>query len=235
MNEQSKFESFVLFSDWIELFEDLTNEEIGILFKAVFLFVNGENDDTIKEIIDDNKGVKIAYKAISRQIKANFKKYSQIVEVRKNAASKRWNSKKDMQNDANDANASFAYAKNANAQFADAKSTEKNFAYPLHSDNVPVNVPVNDIVPENGNEIVNVDFSAVELSAEQLASLVSFSSRPVVEIFISKAREWQIKNKRKYKDPFKTIKGWIEEDQKKNKPKNEITIEELAGNHLIPL
>lgn len=191
--------TFVLYCDWEDIIEDLTDEEVGQLFKAVFAYVN--HNKVIK--FDGRSGVGVAFKTICKQIDVNRRKYEQIVEKRRNAANKRWKNKdNDVQNNANNANAFFA----------------------MHNDNVNDNVNVN--VNVNGNERnENVndnvspsadDFSAVELSDEQLSSLVSFSSRPLVDFYIAKAKDWQIKHKRKYKDAYKTIKGWIESDKSKN-------------------
>lgn len=201
MAEKENIASFVLYCDWEDIIEDLTDEEVGQLFKAIFAYVNRE--DVIH--FDGRSGVGVAFKTICKQIDVNRRKYEQIVEKRRNAANKRWKNKgDDVQNNANNANAFFA----------------------MHNDNVNVNDNDNVNVNVNGNERnENVndnvspsadDFSAVELSAEQLNSLVSFSSRPLVDFYIAKAKAWQIKNKRKYKDAFKTIKGWIEKDKTKN-------------------
>lgn len=193
--------TFVLYCDWEDIIEELTDEEVGQLFKAIFAYVNRE--DVVR--FDGRSGVGVAFKTICKQIDVNRRKYEQIVEKRRNAANKRWKNKgDDVQNNANNANAFFA----------------------MHNDNVNVNDNDNVNVNVNGNERnENVndnvspsadDFSAVELSDEQLNSLVSFSSRPLVDYYISKARDWQIKHKRKYKDAYKTIKGWIESDKAKN-------------------
>lgn len=193
--------TFVLYCDWEDVINDLTDEEAGRLFKAIFAYVN----NGIVNHFDKGTGISIAYKTMCKQIDVNRRKYEQVVEKRRNAANKRWKkSDEDMQSNAKNANASFA----------------------MH--NVNENGNVNDIVNvnENGNEKndnVNdnvspsaPDFSAVELSDDQLSSLVSFSSRQLVDAYIEKARQWQLNYKRKYKDPYKTIKGWIEADKAKN-------------------
>ena len=203
MAEKENIASFVLYCDWEDIIEDLTDEEVGQLFKAIFAYVNRE--DVIH--FDGRSGVGVAFKTIRKQIDVNRRKYEQIVEKRRNAANKRWKNKgDDVRSNANNANAFFAmHNDNVNDNDND-------------NDNVNVNVNGNE---RNENVNDNVlpsadDFSAVELSAEQLNSLVSFSSRPLVDFYIAKAKAWQIKNKRKYKDAFKTIKGWIEKDKTKN-------------------
>lgn len=201
MAEKENIASFVLYCDWEDIIEDLTDEEVGQLFKAIFAYVNRE--DVIH--FDGRSGVGVAFKTIRKQIDVNRRKYEQIVEKRRNAANKRWKNKgDDVRSNANNANAFFAMH-NDNVNDND-------------NDNVNVNVNGNER-NENVNDNVSPsadDFSAVELSDDQLNSLVSFSSRPLVDFYISKARDWQIKHKRKYKDVYKTIKGWLESDKAKN-------------------
>ena len=176
--------TFVLYCDWEDIIEDLTDEEVGKLFKAIFAYVN----HGVAEQFDGRTGLGVAFKTIRRQIDVNRKKYEQVVEKRRNAAKKRW--EKQNPEAQSDANASFA----------------------MHN--------VNDNVDASDASQPSADFSAVELSAEQLNSLVSFSSRSLVDSYIEKARQWQIKFKRRYKDPYKTILGWIQADKGKAKKKS---------------
>ena len=200
--------TFVLYCDWEDVINDLTDEEAGRLFKAIFAYVN----NGIVNHFDKGTGISIAYKTMCKQIDVNRKKYEQVVEKRRNAANKRWKkSEEDMQSN----------AKNANAYFALHNVNDNE------NDNVNVNVNENENDNDNVNDNVgdNVspsapDFSAVELSDEQLDSLVSFSSQQNVDAYIEKARQWQIKFKRRYKDPYKTILGWIQADKGKAKKKS---------------
>jgi hypothetical protein len=201
--EKENIASFVLYCDWEDIIEELTDEEVGQLFKAIFAYVNRE--DVVH--FDGRSGVGVAFKTICKQIDVNRRKYEQIVEKRRNAANKRWKNKSDdMQSNAKNANAYFAmHNVNVNENEND-------------NDNVSVNVNGNER-NENVNDNVSPsadDFSAVELSADQLSGLVSFSSQQTVDFYISKARDWQIKHKRKYKNAYATIKGWIEAEKAKN-------------------
>ena len=206
MAEKENIASFVLYCDWEDIIEELTDEEVGQLFKAIFAYVNRE--DVVH--FDGRSGVGVAFKTICKQIDVNRRKYEQIVEKRRNAANKRWKNKSDdMQNN----------AKNANAYFAMHNvNVNEN-----ENDNVSVNVNGNER-NENVNDNVSPsadDFSAVELSDDQLNSLVSFSSRPLVDFYIAKARDWQVKHKRKYKDAYSTIKGWIQAEKAKTSVSSE--------------
>lgn len=60
------------------------------------------------------------------------------------------------------------------------------------------------------------------LTAKQREELVSMSSILSVEKYELKLFEWQKENGKKCRDPFKTIKGWIEEDlSRRKKPSKE--------------
>ena len=194
--------TFVLYCDWEDIIEDLTDEEVGQLFKAIFAYVN----HGVARQFDGRTGLGVAFKTIRRQIDVNRKKYEQVVEKRRNAAKKRW--EKQNSEAQSDANASFAMH-NVNVNDNDNVNVNVN--------GNEKNVNVNDNVDASDASQPSADFSAVELSAEQLNSLVSFSSRSLVDSYIEKARQWQLKNKRRYKDPYKTILGWIQADKAKTK------------------
>lgn len=225
--------SFIIYKEWEEFVRELpTDSDRGKLFMALFEYsITGEQPK------DFTGELKMVFLMMRNAMDRDGQKWERICETR-SSNGKKGGAPAGNQN-AKQAKQANGCLNNQNNQMVEktSKTTENNLKQAKQAvyeyENEYVYEYENEKEKEKENEYV--DFSTVELSDEQLASLVSFSSRPVVEIFISKAREWQIKNKRKYKDPFKTIKGWIEEDQKKNNPKNEITIEELAGNHLIPL
>lgn len=197
--------TFVLYSDWEDIITDLTDEEVGQLFKAVFAYVN---HGTV-ENFNGRTGLGVAYKTIRKQIDVNRKKYEQVVEKRKKAALKRWEKQNadmqvhnvQMQND----------AKNANAFFA------------MHNDNVNVNGNDNDNgnvnVNVNGNDNDNDNVSASNvismLTESERADLVRLSSVSSVETYISKILDWQSKNGKKCKDVYSTIRKWIEQDKSK--------------------
>ena len=200
--------TFVLYCDWEDIIEDLTDEEVGQLFKAIFAYVN----HGVARQFDGRTGLGVAFKTIRRQIDVNRKKYEQVVEKRRNAAKKRW--EKQNSEAQSDANASFAMH-NVNDNVNDNDNVNVNV------NGNEKNVNVNDNVDASDASQPSADFSAVELSAEQLDSLFSFASRPLVESYIEKARQWQLKNKRRYKDPYTTIKGWIEAEKAKSPVINE--------------
>ena len=82
--------SFVMYTSWAMLIENLNDLKAGKLIKAICAHVNGHDvkieDETIQAI----------YTMISEKINEDAEKYSEVVEKRREAAKKKW-----MQKDAN--------------------------------------------------------------------------------------------------------------------------------------
>ncbi|MDQ5928813.1 MAG: hypothetical protein QG594_591 [Bacteroidota bacterium] len=75
---------FVLYADQKSIFDDLTNEEAGILIKHIFSYVNDENPTLEDRLID------MAFKPIKAQLKRDLVKYQSIKEKNSLNARKRW-------------------------------------------------------------------------------------------------------------------------------------------------
>lgn len=75
---------FVLYADQKFIFDDLNNEEAGILIKHIFSYVNDENPTT------DNRIVQIAFNPIKMQLKRDLVKYESVRERNSLNARKRW-------------------------------------------------------------------------------------------------------------------------------------------------
>lgn len=66
--------SFIMYCDWKDTFNELTDDEAGILIKHIFSYVNDENPET------DNRMVKIAFANIRNRLKDDLKKYEAYIE-----------------------------------------------------------------------------------------------------------------------------------------------------------
>lgn len=113
--------SFILYCDFITVFEQLSEREAGQLIRHIFRYVNDQNPEAVSRIIT------MAFEPIKLHLKRDLKKYESIREKRKESGKKGGRGNK-----ANKANAFFA------------KQTKANKAV---NDNVNVNV--NGIVREN--------------------------------------------------------------------------------------
>ena len=76
--------SFVLYADYIELFDELSDEHAGRLIKHILQYVNDKNPETKDPI------VKVSFIPIKQQLKRDLQKYESICTKNKENALKRW-------------------------------------------------------------------------------------------------------------------------------------------------
>lgn len=91
---------FIVYCDLLDTVEPLSMEQLGILFKAILC------DQSGKELPDMDAAVKIAFSFVKKSIDFNTRKYSRIVERRREAGKKggdaKANNSREKQNVAND-------------------------------------------------------------------------------------------------------------------------------------
>jgi hypothetical protein len=76
---ENQKDSFILYTSFYELyFEELSNEEKGILIDAIFQYVQTGRTDF--EEINRDRGLKISFKTMVDQIQRNIVKYNDIRE-----------------------------------------------------------------------------------------------------------------------------------------------------------
>ena len=80
--------SFILYHNYREQLEDLTDEQVGKLFSAIFDY---EIDDTVPEFTD--KELKIVFKFIKPILDSDKEKYEKTCKKNKENIKKRWNKK----------------------------------------------------------------------------------------------------------------------------------------------
>jgi len=76
--------SFLMYCDWLELFEELPDDVAGKLIKHVFKYVNDLNPTT------DDLVLKSAFSLVKMQLKRDLKKYEDLCERNRLKALKRW-------------------------------------------------------------------------------------------------------------------------------------------------
>jgi hypothetical protein len=69
--------SFVFYTEWIEIFDSLTNEESGRLIKHIFEYVNDKNP------ITDDKLINLCFIPIRQSLKRDLKKWENYIEKQK--------------------------------------------------------------------------------------------------------------------------------------------------------
>lgn len=137
----------IVYPDWIDIFNELTDEEAGKLIKHFFEYVN-DNDPKL-----DDKYLKLAFAPIKSALKRDLKKWECIVEKRKKAGQKG--------------------GKQKAANVANANTSKQNVANlaDKDNDNVNVNDSVNvndiDISLKKKQSIFSFKKSLNELGADQ--------------------------------------------------------------------
>lgn len=119
--------SFVLYTDLIEIVEELTDDEAGLLFKTILRYVNDLDPEIPKEI-------KLAFIPIKQDLKRDLKKYEEKVERLALARNQNPNNNKELR---------YSNNETENRQIIDNNQLEISSVNV--NDNVNVNVNVNDI------------------------------------------------------------------------------------------
>jgi hypothetical protein len=184
---------FVLYADQKIIFEELTDEEAGILIKHVFKYVNDENP------ILENRIITMAFNPIKLQLKRDLKRWESIRLKRSEAGKKSAESRQQ-----NQQVLTSAESRQQNQQVL-TKSTV------IVNDNVNVNVNVNDNVNviniinnwfydfENGNEILEIarrNNLTIEFIKEKLHEFKKYAELeyPNYGKFVSHFKNWIVKN-----------------------------------------
>lgn len=166
--------SIVVYSDWDEYFNDLTDEEAGKLIKHFFAYVNDENP-----ILND-RVLEMAFKPIKNQLKRDLEKWEETKRKRSESgkAGGLRSGEVRKQNEANEANAS---------------TFKQNEANEAVNDNVIICNSVLDV-----NDSVNVNENVILLKKETKTEKFVFKSEMIKYGFDSKlVDEWLLIRKNK--------------------------------------
>ena len=82
--------SFIMFNNYKDFFDKLTNEEAGELIKAIIDYCNGKDVKELKSVRAD-----CYFTVIKQHLDSNSEKYEKKVEKNKENVSKRWNKQQD--------------------------------------------------------------------------------------------------------------------------------------------
>jgi len=140
----------VLYNDYIDSTDELSDEEAGKLFKMILAKVNG------REFECEDKLLRLVFKPIEKTLERDLQKYENKIQEKSNAGQignlKRWNRDlfDDFQKGKIDLNEALDIAKHRKASQSD-KSIAKVAVSDSDSDSETV------IVNENENEVVDVD------------------------------------------------------------------------------
>lgn len=175
---------FVLYADQKLIFDDLTNDEAGILIKHIFSYVNDENPKLEDRLLD------MAFKPIKLQLKRDLVKYQEVKEKRSLAGQKSAEIKKQQ-----------ALTKSTSVENVEQGATKSTVI-----DNGNVNGNVINIVEqffidfENGSHIVEmsriqkISIDSLKIKLKEFRTVASTEYVSYGK-FIDHFRNWFLKNK----------------------------------------
>jgi len=191
MNKQN---SFILYTDYAEIFQKLSDEQTGKLIKAIYQYVITGKMEDLETPLD------YVMIPIKQNLDRNAKAYQETVEKRKMAGSQ-GGKKRALNIQANQANAKFA----TNVQ-ANKKVVQANLANQADNDNDNVNV--NDT---SSSSIDDLDIFLSSLEEEEEEILKNYSLKNGVKNF----RPWlrTLMRNGDYRDIIKRERAILEEQK----------------------
>lgn len=115
-------ESFILYTDSLEVLDALTDEQAGLLFRAIYAYQSGDAEKVV-DILESCPTVNVAFVHFRQYFKKNEARYNETSEKRAEAARKRWDNAnvcKSMQDDANACKSMQKHARRCKAMQSDA-------------------------------------------------------------------------------------------------------------------
>ena len=113
MSKNNDNKSMVFFFDWLDLFEELDDAEIGQIVKAIAVYAQTGEEPEFAD-----RSIRIVFKSMKNSIDLCNERKESVANARREAANKRWNNVEAEavaeEDDAKNANAQFAQNKNAN-------------------------------------------------------------------------------------------------------------------------
>ena len=187
--------SFIIYTDWKDVFDTLSDEKAGILIKHIFSYVNDEHPET------DDILIKLAFAGIKQQLKRDLVKWRTTSEKRSEigrtggimSGLKRTKQTKQLVK-----------------KRSKTKQTQANEA-----GNVNVNDNVNEEIKEKKEEKKKYsDF--VFMTAIEYEKLISEHGEKNTQTFIGILNNYKGSNGRKYKSDYLAILNWVIDRAKKD-------------------
>lgn len=134
MAEKGEKESFLIYTSYLEKFEDLTDEQFGQLTRAMMKYCSDGNIPEIKDNL-----VKIAFKVAKYDMDNNLQKYKEACEKKREAIRRRWGDKDKEEKKNIDMNRDVYISTKSDRHYTDNDNDNEK-----GHDNVNDNVNVND-------------------------------------------------------------------------------------------
>lgn len=190
----------VIYVDWKNTFEELTDEEAGRLIKHLFRYVSDENPEPPDRI------TKLLFEPIKAVLKRDLKKYEDKKAKNKANIEKRWNKENTVVYDRtnNDTNHTDRVK-----DIGKSNSKSNNIPKGIERENIPApEIEISYFVPIEIMEMyMNSDVKWLETISMQNKWTIEQSKAKVKE-YVEKLRAENIKEKRK-DDVFRYFSNWI--------------------------
>lgn len=199
--------SFILYIDYFEQISLLSDEQAGMLIKALYHFqVTGEAPE-----IPDGM-VRMAFSFISTDMKRDSKKYEEICERKSEAGKKGGRPRKDAQ---------ISCSENASASKAESPADSEK-SQPLQESPTQAG----DIAAEADNTAPSAQqkhfgrYGNVVLTEPQYDRLIREYGKTVVGDYINRLGEYSYSHGKSYPDCNSTIRKWLDKD---HVPKSDVS------------
>ena len=188
--------SFVIYSDWERYFLALSDQQAGMLLKALFAFVSRD------ELLELEPMTMMAFMFMSEQIKRDTEKWEDVCEKRRVSGAKGGKAR------ANKANASSRKQNKANQADTDTVTD-------TDTETDTVTDTVIETETDSKQSPVCAEGLSVGLSMEEIKTLIAECDENTFQHYVRKLRIWSEKTGKSCSDPAFSIRKWIEEDKNK--------------------
>ena len=203
-----KKDSFILYTEQQEVFDNLSDEEAGQLIKAIFNYVETGEASNL------NKTLNLAFIPIRQNIDRNSEKWEETKNKRSEAGKKSAEIRK-QQKSTNSTSVNFVKSKSTNSTSVDFVKNKSTNSTVNVNDNVNVNVNKKENIKEKEPKIHFAEF--VTMTNAEYDKIVSTYSKEFADQCIEVLDNYKGSSGKKYKSDYRAILTWVIDEVKKRK------------------
>lgn len=207
-----KKDSFILYTEQQEVFDNLSDEEAGQLIKAIFNYVETGEASNL------NKTLNLAFIPIRQNIDRNSEKWEETKNKRSEAGKKSAEIRK-QQKSTNSTSVNFVKSKSTNSTSVDFVKNKSTNSTVNVNDNVNVNVNKKENIKEKEQKIHFAEF--VTMTNAEHEKLISTYSKEFADQCIEVLDNYKGSSGKKYKSDYRAILTWVVDEVKKRKNQTE--------------
>lgn len=207
-----KKDSFILYTEQQEVFDNLSDEEAGQLIKAIFNYVETGEASNL------NKTLNLAFIPIRQNIDRNSEKWEETKNKRSEAGKKSAEIRK-QQKSTNSTSVNFVKSKSTNSTSVDFVKNKSTNSTVNVNDNVNVNVNKKENIKEKEQKIHFAEF--VTMTNAEHEKLVSTYGKEFADQCIEVLDNYKGSSGKKYKSDYRAILTWVVDEVKKRKKQTE--------------